>query len=49
MKELLPKGTIDKNKLLLFLTTWVDKISQHCMFSQGQLRMWTLPHLKAGS
>jgi hypothetical protein len=49
MKELLPKGAIDKNKLPLFLTTWVDKTSQHCMFSQGQLRMWTLPHLKAGS
>jgi hypothetical protein len=49
MKELLPKGAIDKNKLPLFLTTWVDKTSQHCMFSQGQLQMWILPHLKAGS
>jgi hypothetical protein len=49
MKELLPKGAIDLNKLPLFLTTWIDKTSQHCMFSQGQLRMWTLPHLKAGS
>jgi hypothetical protein len=49
MKELLPKGATDLNKLPLFLTTWVDKTSQHCMFSQGQLRMWTLPHLKAGS
>jgi hypothetical protein len=33
MKELLPKGAIDLNKLPLFLTTWVDKTSQHCMFS----------------
>jgi hypothetical protein len=49
MKELLTEGAIDKNKLPLFFTTWVDKTSQHCMFSQGQLRMWTLPHLKAGS
>jgi hypothetical protein len=49
MKELLMKGAIDKNKLPLFLTTWIDKTSQQCMFSQGQLRMWTLLHLKAGS
>jgi hypothetical protein len=49
MKELLTKGAIDKNKLPLFLTTWGDKTSQHCVFSQGQLQMWTLPHLKAGS
>ena len=37
MKELLTKGALDKNKLTLFLTTWVDKTSQHCMFSQGLL------------
>jgi hypothetical protein len=49
MKELLTKGAIDKKILPLFLTTWVDKTSQQCMFTQGQLRMWILPHLKAGS
>jgi hypothetical protein len=35
MKELLTKGAIDKKILPLFLTTWVDKTSQQCMFTQG--------------
>ena len=49
MKELLTKGALDKNKLPLFLTTWVDKTSQQCMFLPSQLWVWTLPRLKSGS
>ena len=49
MKELLAVGALDRNRLPLFLTTWVDKTSQQCMFTPGQLKVWSLPHLKAGS
>jgi hypothetical protein len=48
MWELLPAGVVDKSKLPIFLTSWVDKSSSLCMYTMGQTRIWSLPHLKAG-
>jgi hypothetical protein len=48
MWELLPAGAVDKSKLPIFLTSWVDKSSSLCMYTMGQTRIWSLPHLKAG-
>jgi hypothetical protein len=48
MWELLPIGAVDKPKLPIFLTSWVDKSSSLCMYTMGQIRIWSVPHLKAG-
>jgi hypothetical protein len=48
MWELLPADAVDKSKLPIFLTSWVDKSSSLCMYTMGQIRIWSLPHLKAG-
>jgi hypothetical protein len=48
MWELLPTGVVDKSKLPIFLTSCVDKSSSLCMYTIGQIRIWSLPHLKAG-
>jgi flagellar biosynthesis GTPase FlhF len=48
MWELLPAGAMDKPKLPVFLTSWVDKSSSLCMYTMGQICIWSLPHLKAG-
>jgi hypothetical protein len=45
MWELLLAGAMDKSKLPIFLTSWVDKSSSLCM---GQTHIWSLLHLKAG-
>ena len=49
MKELLVKRAIDMTRLPLFLTTWLDKTSQYCMFTLRRLRLWTPKYLKACS
>jgi hypothetical protein len=41
MQELFPKHRIVKEDLPLFLDTWLNRSSPNCMFSLGQLRMWT--------
>jgi hypothetical protein len=46
--ELLPAGAVDKSKLSIFLTSWVDKSSSLCMYTMDQTRIWSIPHLKAG-
>jgi hypothetical protein len=48
MWELLPVGVVDKPKLPVFLTSWVDKSSSLCMYTMGQICIWSLLHLKAG-
>jgi hypothetical protein len=48
MWELLSVGVVDKSKLPIFLTSWVDKTSSLCMYTMDQTRIWSLPHLKAG-
>jgi hypothetical protein len=48
MRELLSLGTVDKPKLPVFLTSSVDKSSAFCMYTMGQTRIWSVPHLKAG-
>jgi hypothetical protein len=48
MWELLPAAAVDKSKLPIFLTSWVDKSSSLCIYTMGQTRIWSLPHLKAG-
>jgi hypothetical protein len=47
MRELLPLGVVDKPKLPVFLTSWVDKSSALSMYTMGHTRMWSIPHLKA--
>jgi sRNA-binding protein len=32
----------------VFLTTWIDRSSDACMFSPAQLRTWTTAHLNSG-
>ena len=46
MWEFLPVGAMDKSKLSIFLTSWVDKFSL-CMYTMGQIHIWLVPHLKA--
>jgi hypothetical protein len=48
MWELLLVGAVDKPKLPVFLTSWVDKSSSLCIYTMGQIRIWSVPHLKAG-
>jgi hypothetical protein len=47
MWELLPAVAMDKSKLPIFLTSWVDKSSSLCTYTMGQTRIWSVPHLKA--
>jgi hypothetical protein len=39
MWEFLPVGAVDKPKLPVFLTSWVDKPSSLCMYTMGQIRI----------
>jgi hypothetical protein len=48
MWELLPAVAVDKSKLPIFLTSWVDKSSSLCIYTMGQIRIWSIPHLKVG-
>jgi hypothetical protein len=48
MKELLPRGAIDKPQLPVYLTSWVDKASPLCMYTMTHTRIWSNAHLKAG-
>jgi hypothetical protein len=48
MRELFPLGAVDKPKLPVFLTSWVDKTSTLSMYTMGHTCMWSVPHLKAG-
>lgn len=45
--ELYAKKAIEKADLPPFLTTWLDRSSPDCMFTSGQLKNWTTPHLQA--
>ena len=47
MKELLPLGVVEKPHFLLFLTAWMDKSSDLCMYTITQMCTWSVPHLKA--
>ena len=47
--ELLPKRAIAKEDLPIFLTTWLDRSNQACMFSAVQQRTWTTAHLTSGA
>jgi hypothetical protein len=46
MKELLPKGAIQKAHLPMYLETWIDKAPAQCMYTTSQIWAWSLPHLK---
>jgi hypothetical protein len=48
-KRVIAKGCNLKANLPFYLSSWVDKISPHCMFCQGQKLNWSLVHLKTGS
>jgi hypothetical protein len=48
MWKLLPAAAVDKSKLPIFLTSWVDKSSSLCMYTMGETCIWSVPHLKAG-
>jgi hypothetical protein len=48
MRELLPLGAVEKPHLPLFLTAWVDKSSDLCMYTVTQTHTWLVPHLKVG-
>lgn len=39
------KGALEKHELPLFLQTWVDKDSTHCMFTPSQIQSWSSLHL----
>jgi hypothetical protein len=47
MKELLPKGAIQKTHFLV--GTWTDNALAQCMYTTSQIWAWSLPHLKGGS
>ena len=47
--ELLQKKAIAKEDLPIFLTTWLDRSNQACMFSAAQQRTWTTAHLTCGA
>jgi hypothetical protein len=38
MRELLPLGAMDKPKLPVSLTSWMDKSSALCMYTMAQIR-----------
>ena len=46
--ELLAKGAISKEDLLVFLTIWLDRSNSTCMFSVFQQHTWTTSHLTGG-
>ena len=48
MRELGPLGVVVKPQFPIYLTSWVDKTSASCMYSQNQIRIWSAPHLKEG-
>lgn len=47
--ELLAKKAIAKEDLPIFLTTWLDRSNDACMFSAAQQRTWTTAHLTSGA
>ena len=47
--ELLTKKAISKDDLPIFLTTWLDRSNDACMFSAAQQRTWTTAHLTSGA
>ena len=48
MRELGPLGAVVKPQFPIYLTSWVDKTSASCIYSQNQMRIWSAPHLKEG-
>ncbi len=48
MKELFVKGALGDDELPVFLNSWVDKNSSSCMYTPGQIRLWSILHLNAG-
>jgi hypothetical protein len=46
-KELLPLGAIEEPHLPLYLSSWIDKNSSHCMYIVFLIRYWSIAHLKA--
>lgn len=46
-RELLVKNAIQKADLPPFMSTWLDRSSPDCMFSPGQFKSYTSPHLEA--
>jgi hypothetical protein len=48
LKELHPKGAIEKKKSPMFLTTWINKIAPLCMLIHAQIPAWFAQHLQAG-
>jgi hypothetical protein len=48
MWEFLPVSAMGKPKLPMYLTLWMDKSSTLCIYTMAQMRIWLVPHLKAG-
>ena len=48
MRELVQHDAVVKPELPIYLTSWVDKSSAHCMYTPTQAKVWTMSHLKAG-
>src|SRR5665811_2117233 len=48
MRELVQHDAVVKPELPIFLTSWVDKSSAHCMYTFTQAKVWSISHLKAG-
>jgi hypothetical protein len=42
------KGALRRDQLPLFLQTWVDKNSDHCIYTPGQIQSWSILHLNDG-
>ena len=40
---------IEKRDIPIFLSGWLDKSSENCMFDEFLLKTWKLPHLRTGA
>jgi hypothetical protein len=47
-REMVDSKAIEKRDIPIFLTGWLDKSSENCMFDEFVLKTWKLPHLKTG-
>lgn len=48
-REMVMAKAIEKRDVPMFLSGWIDKSSENCMFDGLLLKMWKLNHLKSGA
>jgi len=48
-REMVDAKAIEKRDIPIFLSGWLDRSSENCMFDEFLLKTWKLPHLRSGA